>query len=196
MEVVGLITCGRVVLGQGANFPQREVRRVFIHDIKDWRCRAAGTARWSERWWGTRWSDGRSRRDQKQRSQCAWIMKMTMGWTKIQTWAKVCVHLNKEDSQATMTLTDNSEKRYYEKRRIFNAWWLLHWHQLRSQISQVFQVTSHIVGILALHFVSPIQLLSLYQFIQFLTCTRIPCRDSHCENGLVRCCIYTPRRLH
>ena len=71
----------------------------------------------------------------------------------------------------------------------------MHWHQLRSQISQVFQVTSHIVGLFALHFVSPIQLLSLYQIIQFLTCTRIPCRDSHCENGLVRCCLYTPRRL-
>ena len=28
-----------------------------------------------------------------------------------------------------------------------------------------------------------IQLLSLYPFIQFLICTRIPCRDSHCENG-------------
>ena len=24
----------------------------------------------------------------------------------------------------------------------------------------------------------------------FLTCTGIPCRDSHCENGLVRCCLY------
>ena len=34
----------------------------------------------------------------------------------------------------------------------------------------------------ALYFVSSIQLLSLYPFIQFLTCTRIPCRDSHCEN--------------
>ena len=70
----------------------------------------------------------------------------------------------------------------------------MHWHQLRSQISQVFQVTSHVVWIFALHFVSPIQLLSLYQFIQFLTCTRIPCRDSHCENGLVRCCLYRRRR--
>ena len=71
----------------------------------------------------------------------------------------------------------------------------MHWHQLRSQVSQVFQVTSHIDGLFALHSVSPIQLLSLYQFIQFLTCTRIPSRDSHCENGLVRCCLYTPRRL-
>ena len=30
---------------------------------------------------------------------------------------------------------------------------------------------------------SSIQLLSLQPFTQFLTCTRIPCRDSHCENG-------------
>ena len=35
----------------------------------------------------------------------------------------------------------------------------------------------------ALYFMSSIQLLSLYAFTQFLTCTRIPCRDSHFENG-------------
>ena len=35
----------------------------------------------------------------------------------------------------------------------------------------------------ALYFVSSIQLLSLYPFMQILTCTRIPCGDSHCENG-------------
>ena len=58
-----------------------------------------------------------------------------------------------------------------------------------------FQVTSHIVGIFTLHFVSTIELLWLYQFIQFLTCTRISCRDSHCENGLVRCCLYTTHNL-
>ena len=33
------------------------------------------------------------------------------------------------------------------------------------------------------------------KLIHFLTYTGIPCRDSHCENGLVRCCLYTPRRL-
>ena len=33
------------------------------------------------------------------------------------------------------------------------------------------------------------------KFIHFLTCTGIPCRDSHCENCLVRCCLYTSRRL-
>ena len=34
---------------------------------------------------------------------------------------KVCVHVNKENSQGTMTLTDNKEERDYKKRRIFNA---------------------------------------------------------------------------
>ena len=67
----------------------------------------------------------------------------------------------------------------------------MHWHQVHSQISQVFQVTSHIVGIFTLHLVSTIQLLSLFLFIPFLTCTQIPCRDSHCENVLVRCCLYS-----
>ena len=28
------------------------------------------------------------------------------------------------------------------------------------------------------------------KLIHFLTCTGIPCRVSHCENGLVRCCLY------
>ena len=56
-------------------------------------------------------------------------------------------------------------------------------------------LVSHIVGLFALHFVSPIQVLSLYQFIQFLTCMRNVCTDSHCENGLVRCCLHTHRRV-
>ena len=33
------------------------------------------------------------------------------------------------------------------------------------------------------------------KFTHFLTCTRIPCRNSHCKNGLVKCCLYTPCRL-
>ena len=28
------------------------------------------------------------------------------------------------------------------------------------------------------------------KLIHFLTCTGIPCGGSHCENGLVRCCLY------
>ena len=52
---------------------------------------------------------------------------------------------NKEDSQRTTTLTDNKKERQ-RKWRIFNAWRLMHWHQLRSHVHQVFQVISHIVG--------------------------------------------------
>ena len=33
------------------------------------------------------------------------------------------------------------------------------------------------------------------KLIHFLTCTRIPCRGSHCENARVRCCVHTSRRL-
>ena len=32
------------------------------------------------------------------------------------------------------------------------------------------------------------------QAYSLLTCTRSPCRDSHCENGRVRCCIYNLRK--
>ena len=109
--VVGLITCGGVVLGQGAKVLSGSTQGIYPRYHGSWRCRAAGIERWSERWWGRRWSERKSRRCQKQRSQCGWNMKMTMGWTEIQTWATVCVHLNKENSQGKMTLTDNKEER-------------------------------------------------------------------------------------
>ena len=58
----------------------------------------------------------------------------------------------------------------------------MHWHQLRSHVPQVFQVTSHIVG-----FRSVLQIVnSIFVAVtiySILICTRIPCRDSHCENG-------------
>ena len=102
----------------------------------------------------------------------------------------VCVHLNNLNNQGTMTLTDNKEERLRKTKDLQ----CMMTHALASTTLTDFpsvQVTSHVVGIFALHFVSPIQMLSLYQFIQFLTCTRIPCTDSHCEDGLVRCCLYT-----
>ena len=55
-------------------------------------------------------------------------------------------------------------------------------HALAHRFPERFRSFHTLLGF-ALYFVSSIQLLSLYQFIQFLTCTRIPCRDSHCENG-------------
>ena len=80
-----------------------EVHRVFVHDIKE--VEDVGQEEQQS------WSEKRSWRDQKQRSQCAWNMKLTMGWMETQTWAKVCVHLNKEDSQGTTTPTDNRGER-------------------------------------------------------------------------------------
>ena len=90
---------------------------------------------------------------------------------------------DKEDSQKTTTLT-GQQRRETTK----NEGSSMHDDSCiginyAHRFTMCFTSHSHIVGIFALHFVSPIQLLSLYQFIQFLTCTRIPCRDSHCENG-------------
>ena len=113
--VWGFGSCGGVILGQGAKVLSGSTQGIYPRHQGSWGCRAVGTARWSERWWGRRWSEGRSRRDQKQRSQCTWNMKMTMGWTETQTWATVCVHQNKEDNQGTMTLTYNREERLTTK---------------------------------------------------------------------------------
>ena len=54
----------------------------------------------------------------------------------------------------------------------------MHWHQLRSHVLQVFQVTSHIVGFRSVLYVdnSIVVAVTIYSI---LTCTRIPC---HCEN--------------
>ena len=51
--------------------------------------------------------------------------------------------------------------------------------------SQVFQVTSHIVGLVVLCAEIPIHLLSKHQTCSLLTCTRIPCGGSHCLNKFI-----------
>ena len=48
--------------------------------------------------------------------------------------------------------------------------------------SQVFQVTSHIVGLVVLCAEIPIHLLPMHQTYSLLICMRIPCRGSHCLN--------------
>ena len=75
----------------------------------------------------------------------------------------VYVHLNKENSQGTMTLTDNKEERLQKTKGLQ----CMMPHALASTTLTDFPSVSghftHIVGLFALHFVSPIQLLSLYQ---------------------------------
>ena len=119
-------------------------------------------------------------------------MKMTMGWTETQNLSQtVCVHLNNENSQGTMTLTDNKEERQQKTKDLQ----CMMPHALASTTLTDFSIVSgHFTHCWVFLFCT-----SCYQFnccyctkfIQFLTCTRIPCRDSHCENGLVRCCLYT-----
>ena len=52
---------------------------------------------------------------------------------------------NKEDSQRTTTLTDN-KKEILRKTKDLQCVKTHFWHQQRSHVPQVFQVTSHIVG--------------------------------------------------
>ena len=69
------------------------------------------------------------------------------GVNKAQTWATVCVCIY-QGRQSKDNDTNWQPKERLRKRRIFNAWRPMHWHQLRSHshVHQVFQVTSHIVG--------------------------------------------------
>ena len=98
------------------------------------------------------------------------------------TWATVWVHLNKEDSQKTMTITDKIG-RDYEKRKICSAWRQMHWHQLRSHDAQLFQVTSHVVvGFRSVLRVTISVVVNVPSYSLF-TCLWIPCNCSHCENG-------------
>ena len=102
---------------------------------------------------------------------------------------------NKEDSQKDID-TNWQQKRETTKTKDLQC---MKTHALASTtLTCSPSVSGHFTNCwfsLCTHFASSIQLLSLYPFIQFLTCTRIPCRDSHYENCLVRCCLYNPRRL-
>ena len=62
-----------------------------------------------------------------------------------------------------------------------------------SWVSTCFKFIPHVVGLVAL--CDEFSCCQCTKLIHFLTCTGIPCKDSHCENGLVRCCLYTSRRL-
>ena len=53
------------------------------------------------------------------------------------------------------------------------------------------QVNPHVVGLVAL--CAEFTCCRCTKLIHYLTYTRIPCRDSHCENGHVRRCLYSTR---
>ena len=68
----------------GANLLSESARAGYPRHQGSRRCKAAGRAGRSERWWGRRWIEWRNRRDH---SPCVRNMRMTMGWMKAQTWA-------------------------------------------------------------------------------------------------------------
>ena len=56
------------------------------------------------------------------------------------------------------------------------------------------QVIPQVVGLVAL--CAEFTCFHCTKLIHFLTCTGIPCRESHCENGLVRCCLHKITNFH
>ena len=101
----------------------------------------------------------------------------------------VCVYLNKENSQGTMTLT--TRKRDYKTNKL-SCGSIHSVHESLDVLVSFFmlQFIAHVVVLVALFFCQQFNCCQCTKIIHFLTCTGIPCRDSHCENGLVRCCLY------
>ena len=109
-------SCGRLFLGQGAKVLSESTQDIYPRHHGSWRCRAAGTARWSERRWGRARREWRWRRDQKQRSKHAWIMQMTMGWTETLTWATwATLHASQQGKQSWDDDTNRQSRRETQK---------------------------------------------------------------------------------
>ena len=107
----------------------------------------------------------------------------------------MCVHLNKENSQGTMTLTDNKEERLQknEGSSMHDASCI--GINYAHRFPKCFRSLNTLWGCSLCTSCHQFNCCHKTKFLQLLTCTGIPCRDSHCENGLVRCCLYTSRRL-
>ena len=115
-----------------------------------------------------------------------------MGWMR--TWTNaVCDHLNKEKKSRDADTNSKEERLKTNKLSCGSI------HSAHESLVDVFvsfhmlQFIPHVVGLVAL--CADFTSCQCTKLIHFLTCTWIPCRDSHCGNGLVRCCLYTPRRL-
>ena len=107
----------------------------------------------------------------------------------------MCVHLNKENSKGTLTLTDNKEARLRK-----NEGSSMHdvsciGINYAHRFPKCFRSLHTLLGFSLCTSCHQFNCFHRTRFIHFLPCTRIPCRVSHCEIGLVRCCLYTHRRL-
>ena len=187
--VVGLITCGRLVLGQGAKVLSGSTQGICPRHRGSWRCRAVGTAGWSERWWGKRRSEWRSRRDQEQHSKRDDTCACNVGWMRTLSLVGLdpmqCAYIwTRKNSQGTLTLT--RRKRDYKNKQAQM------WCPRVIGCTRGFphaSVIQHVVEMFTL--CAELTCCQCTKLIHFLTCTGIPWRDSYFENGLVRCCLYT-----
>ena len=85
--LVGLTTCGRLVLGQGAKVLSGSAQGICPPHPGRWSWLAEGRTRWSERTWGIRRNEWNCRRDQEQRSHNAHETWDVMEWVRTPTWA-------------------------------------------------------------------------------------------------------------
>ena len=112
-------------------------------------------------------------------------MEMTracnVGWMR--TWAlsalSQCSVINLKEKQSRDADTNNKEKRLQKQPNwavVQSTVSTSHW----SMYSYASVHSNMLLGLSLCIFMST-------KLIHFLSCTGIPCRDSHCENGLVRC---------
>ena len=100
-------------------------------------------------------------------------------------WTPVCDHVKKEKQ---------SKDAYKQTNKPSNG----SIHSVYESLVDVLvsfymlQFIAHVVGFVVL--CDKFTCCQCTKLIHFLTCTGIPCIDSHCDNGLVKCCLYIPRK--
>ena len=163
--VVGLITCRRLVLGQGTKVLSGSAQGICPPHRGSWRCLAAGTAGRSERRWGRRRSEWRSRRVQEQHSQRDDTCACNVGWMR--TWAlSLCSVRSCEQGKTVKGRWHWQQGRETAKTNKVSCGSIHSVHESLVDVLVSFymlQVITHVVGPVALYFVSPTQWLSMHQ---------------------------------
>ena len=89
----------------------------------------------------------------------------------------------KEDSQRTTTLTNSKKRDYENERSSLHEDSCIGINYAHTHMFPKCYKALHTKLGFALYFVSSILIPVAVIIYSILTCTRIPCRDSHCENG-------------
>ena len=106
----------------------------------------------------------------------------------------MCVHLNKEDNQKTMTITDKIRETTKNKRSAVHEDKCIGINYAHTT-PNCFKSLRTLLLDFALYFVLLIQLLSMFPHIHFSPVCEFLVTVHTAKTGLLRCCIYTLRRL-